>query len=376
MRTAHPHARRWLPRALLLAAGVAAAAVVGAGTAQASDGAGMFGDTGRTGQVSSGSAAPAARDSGGAGTVVQSADGGGGASCSVYANGSGFGSYCARGVAGLTLIDRFTYDAINDFEPCRYEDPPPGIAVPDTTGDGQEWFLRTCMTDIKWDTFAGGIQRKFSLDLVLRNRADVDTTYDETPLSEFLWKTRQRTYPLAFMRPEPSPLPVVGVPTYFTFDWLEPDYPYDPVSDGPYEGDENGAPYVQEENLGLIMQAEATKVTIDSHIIGEDPIVCSREDLEGYDPREPPLPQDQDSECYLIFERSSAQADQLSDRPVRDSSGRAYSMEVTVHWRVLYGTDPGNLQPLGGGFDQPLNQALQVRDSEAINEPLYDLTVG
>ena len=89
------------------------------------------------------------------GTVRQNYSGGG-QSCSVYANGTGMGSYCftVNGTALKSLRERFTGQV---FQQCRYRPIPEGMPAPFNAhpADGH-YMLQICLQNIDFDTFSGG----------------------------------------------------------------------------------------------------------------------------------------------------------------------------------------------------------------------------
>jgi len=294
--------------------------------------------------------------------------------CSVYANSAGMGSYCSSG-SGLSnprpLVERFPNWA--NFENCRFEDPPEGVHVP-TNPEPMEkkWQLRTCLTAINWFTWDGGDHRRIIMDLVLVD-VDMDTTYPETPLSKFLWDTMQTEYPVPMLRVQPKTYPVVGQRAYFTFNWLNTKT-RKPEQQGPYSNSPNGGPYVMHHNGDITMRARATKMTIDPQIKGVEPFECTISTL-GYDRSAGPDPEEQPSDCYHIFERSSAAAPEISTAEHElKGSDEVFRMEIDITWRVTYGGQ-GDRNRLGD-YHMRLYQDLPVLDVEAINEPPPDLDLG
>jgi hypothetical protein len=56
--------------------------------------------------------------------------------------------------------------------------------------------------------------------------------------------------PVPFMRTRPNVTPLVGIPTFFTFCWLDP-VSKTVVAEGPYAGTANGGAY--RENVSAAM---------------------------------------------------------------------------------------------------------------------------
>ena len=177
--------------------------------------------------------------------------------------------------------------------------------------------------------------------------------------------------PVPMMRPEPSTVPLVGYPTFFTFAWVDPETG-DPVAEGDFAGTPLGAPY-REVRLArpdgdLHMVAEATEIVIDPHQTDMEPITCTPDELvyvEGTSVA------DQPSDCRITFTRSSATATTYADDDAPELPQvyvSAYPVTVTVRWRITYGIGSPT-QELGSGFEMTATQALPVQEVQAPNEP-------
>lgn len=291
--------------------------------------------------------------------------------CGVYANSAGMGSYCASGNEHIpSLIERFPG---MHFDNCRYEDPPPGVEVPpNPSPDEKKWQLRTCLTAINWLTWDGGDDRRIIMDLVLVD-SDFDNTYDETPLSRFLWHSKQTMYPIPMLKVEPKTYPVVGQRAYFTFNWLDAET-RKPVRDpnGPYAHDQDGGPYVEHHNRGITMRARAGDLWIDPKIEGDEPFECAVADL-GYDKHA----KQQHSDCYHVFDRSSSVAWKYSTaKHYLDGDRDVFRMKIDVRWDVDYTNPGGGMRPLGDGYHMIVYQDLPVLDTEAVNIPPPEGSIG
>lgn len=299
---------------------------------------------------------------------VQSYDSGG-THCTLYANSAGMGSSCSSGNGvAEPLIERFPEMR---FDNCRYDEVPAGVDVPpNPEPDRKQWRLRTCLTGIDWFSYDGGDDRQIAMELVLVDR-DADLAYHHTPLSEILWDSVQTGYPIPMLQVRPRQVPVVGQPAYLTFDWLD-GRTNEPVSEGPYAGEPGGGPYVERANRGLLMRARAGAVTIDPQIEGVRPFSCRVSDL-GYDTEAGPLPGDQRSDCYYVFSRSSAAAEDLSTAEGGDPD--AYQIEIDVRWDVEYGSREHGFRPFGS-YHMIVHQDVPVMDSLALNIPSYEGDVG
>ncbi|MBW9213446.1 hypothetical protein KV102_01205 [Mumia sp. zg.B53] len=317
---------------------------------------------------------PAAGGGGGGGTPIHSSpttqdtirD------CTVYASGTGMGSYCSDGGSNdETLRQRFGGDK---FVPCRYSTPPAWIEVPANPNPGEgRYLLKRCIEDINWDTYAGGRGMHLTISLEwVPNGADI--TPPENPLMTFLWRRvtgDDTALPVPMMRPEPSTVPVVGYPTFFTFAWVDPETG-DPVAEGDFAGAPLGAPYrevrLSRPDGDLHMVAEATEIVIDPHQTDMKPITCTPDELVY---EEGASVADQPSDCQITFTRSSATARTYADADAPELPQvyvSAYPVTVTVRWRITFGIGSPT-EELGDGFEMTATQALPVQEVQAPNEP-------
>lgn len=290
--------------------------------------------------------------------------------CGVYANSAGMGSYCSDGTGTPLppLIERFPG---MHFENCRYEDPPAGVDVPpNPSPDEKMWQLRTCLTAINWQEWDGGDDRRVIMDLVLVDQ-DMDTSYEETELSRFLWNSRQTNYPIPMLRVEPKTYPVVHQEAYFTFDWLDAEK-RTPVRDprGPYKNAENGGPYVEHHNGNVTMRAEAHTMTIDPQVEGMKPKTCDPGELD-YQESKDAIHTEQRSDCWFKFPRSSAAAPEISTADsYLDGDRYVFRPRIEVTWDVEYSRPGGGFQSLGDGYEMVVLQDLPVQEIQALNQPV------
>lgn len=289
--------------------------------------------------------------------------------CVAYATGQGMGSYCvsAGGGDAASLQERFG-NLKQDFDNCRYEPPPAGTQAPfNPDPEKGKWWLSTCLYGIDWESFDGN--PSVSIYFVwLEN--DFDTTYQETGLSEFLWRQVRATtqFPVPFTNLEPTPTPRVGVPAFFTFSWIDPKT-NKALSQGEYSDNPRGGPFVRVDNGVMEMEARASNITVDPQQEGMNDVDCG-EGNPGYDLTIPAEKyKTQDSDCYLIFNRSSAVAREKSTVDIRGSLGDVYLAEVTVTWDVRYRERDGEWQRLGDGFDMVASQPIRVREVQGNNVP-------
>ncbi|MDO9379938.1 MAG: hypothetical protein Q7T56_13920 [Nocardioidaceae bacterium] len=309
------------------------------------------------------------------------AAGGGGSAaagnCTVYATGTGMGSYCANGAGGdvATLTERFG-NQVSTFQNCKYQSMdddapgrPAGLKRPaNTNPERGEWWLATCLRGIDFDSAFGGTDRRVEVFFVFLDHG-FDTDYDDTPLSDFLWDIAAETvrFPAPFADMEPTATPRVGVPTFFTFRWLDP-ITQDPLGDGEFEGAPRGGPFIRTVNRGLEMEARATQTVVDPRQRDIEAATCGPGNPE-YDPEIPVERSDeQDSTCFITFPRSSATAAERSTVEIPSYVGDSYFAQVRVTWTVRYRQGGGAWTQLGS-FPMLANQPILVREVQANNIP-------
>jgi hypothetical protein len=286
-------------------------------------------------------------------------------SCSVYANGAGMGMSCVRLGGGdvKTLRERFGNQKL---QRCRYSEIPPAIQEPQNLRPTEgRYMLMTCLGNIDFDTYSGGRARTLELSIVfVENGTDIADRHND--ITDFLWKQFGSTtqMPVPFMKTRPNPTPIVGVPTFFTFRWLNP-VDTTVVAEGPYAGKADGGPFRRINEQGVVMEARATSITINPNQQGIPTAVCdpSTPYVEGASAKNQP-----EGSCFITFPRSSASARKLATKPIPDNVKDAFYADVTVVWRVKYG-DGTNMRDLGQGFTMRIRQVVPVQEVQAPNQP-------
>ncbi|MET0819741.1 MAG: hypothetical protein ABWY58_02160 [Aeromicrobium sp.] len=288
-------------------------------------------------------------------------------SCSVYANGGGMGMSCVSigGGESKTLRERY---GDQKLQRCRYSDIPPAIQTPFNPRPSEgRYMLMTCLENIDFDTYSGGRERQLALSIVfVPNGTDIADR--DNPITTFLWNQfgDSEQMPIPFMRTRPNTTPIVGVPTYFTFRWLDP-LTKQVVADGPYSGQADGAPFRRiQTRQGVVMEARATSITIDPNQQGIPPVTCdpSTPYREGASPKNQPK-----NACAITFPRSSASARKLATKPIPDNIKDAFYADITVSWQVTYGNGTDDMRNLGNGFTMRIRQVVPVQEVQAPNQP-------
>lgn len=287
--------------------------------------------------------------------------------CTVYANGTGMGSYCASLTGGgfaQTLRERF---GGLPYQRCRYREVPSTWLVrPNPDPEHGRYMVQVCLDGIDWDTVTGGPNRQIDINVVwVPNTQDVSDVHNAA--NDFIWGlvSGDAQLPVPMLVTHPA-TPVVGEPTYFTMRWVNP-ATREVVAKGPYAGSGAGGPYQRVAlGNGIVMTAQGTGITVDPNQVDMSPVHCSAD--TPYDPNASSQPA---GACSIAFSRSSASAARMQnpDDPmpgdVRDDE--SYYVAITVHWDVKYGRGAAT-NTLGDGFDMVVHQELPVWEVQAPNQ--------
>lgn len=286
-------------------------------------------------------------------------------SCSVYANGAGMGMSCVSlgGGESKTLRERF---GDQKLQQCRYSEIPPSIQTPFNPRPTEgRYMLMTCLGNIDFDTFSGGRERTLELTIVfVENGTDIEDRHND--ITDFLWSQFGSTtqMPIPFMRTRPNTTPIVGVPTFFTFRWLDP-VDQTVIAQGPYAGQGDGGPFRRIDVGGVVMEAKATSIRINPNQQGIPEDVCdpSTPYIEGAPSKDQPA-----GACSITFPRSSASARKLATKPIPENIKDAFYADITIVWQVSYG-DGTTMKDLGQGFTMRIRQVIPVQEVQAPNQP-------
>jgi hypothetical protein len=256
--------------------------------------------------------------------------------CAGYATNVGAGIMCYGGETSGTpidLIDRFPGQS---FTPCRVYDIPTGMKAPhNPTPDVGQFYLQSCLEDVDLHDPYGGDPR-VTLSFVYVNNDEPDpTVWNPNPLEEFLWAQVRSNYPVPFVTAWPTHIPRVGAPTWFQFRWLDEDM--HAATQGPYAGNHDGGPYLELNYGGVTLRAESEGIRIVPQIEDMDPVDCGAVP-EPYDEEAEPTLEAQDNPCYVVFEHSSAAAEELSTVPLPERNDDypipMYVLNIEVDWHV------------------------------------------
>lgn len=291
-------------------------------------------------------------------------------SCSVFANGGGMGMYCVTvdGSPSKTLRERYGRQKL---QLCRYSEIPDAIRHPFNSRPSEgRYMVMSCLGNIDFDTYSGGHDRTLDVSVVFVEMG-TDITDHHNPITDFLWNqfNSSTKMPIPFMQTRPNVTPLVGIPTYFTFRWINPSTnpsSQSVVAQGPYAGKPNGGPYKEITTNGVVMRAEATRITVQPNQTGIPPIYCdpSTPYVEGAAPKDQPA-----NACAITFPRSSASARKFATEAIPDNIKDAFYATIEVRWNVTYGAEDEAMRTLGDGFTMRLHQVLPVQEVQAPNQP-------
>ena len=305
----------------------AAAPTVSASVGGASPTAGGFGLPQGSLPTTAASTAPSADDSTGSA-----------GSCTGYATGVGAGVYCYGGETSGTPLDLIDQFPGQTFDPCRVYDIPIGMKAPhNPTPDKGRYYLSACLEDVDLHDPFGG-EPRVTLQFVYVDFSEPDPTeWNPNPLEEYLWALVQSNYPVPFVTAWPTHIPRVGTPTWFQFRWLDEDL--QAATQGPYAGNEDGGPYLELNYGGVRLMARSAGVRVVPQVEGMEPANCGNVPKPYNQDAEPTL-EAQDNPCYVVFEHSSAAAEELTpdDVPLPETDPDypvpMFVLNVEVRWHV------------------------------------------
>lgn len=289
------------------------------------------------------------------GGLVPTADSYGSAGgCAGYANSVGVSIYCANGTTGGQPIPPLNqmFPGV-DFNPCRVYEVPVGMKPPRNPKTGGKWYLQACLSGIQWDEAYGGTDLKVTLSFVYIDRSEPDPTKpnlspQEQQLSDLLWSQAQSNYPVPFVTAWPTHIPRVNVPTWFQFRWLDSENKV--AAHGPYGNNADGGPYIELSAGGVTLRAESQEVRIDPEVKGMETRDCGAVPLP-YNHDAEPTAQEQESDCYVTFDHSSAAAEELTqvDLPKLnpDYPVPMYVISIEVDWHVEMYRGDTKIEDLG-----------------------------
>jgi hypothetical protein len=274
----------------------------------------------------------------------------GSARCAVYANARGFGAWCGGWGNYKARTWRQRLNAVNGwpFIHCRNYPIPEGWSLK-APPEGKEWVWRAYIRDYDLDSYNGGTDAHLEYELVAVTPEEKDDCQVPDYMEQF-WKTFAGTYPTPVLNIEPTYIPRVNSPAFFSLGMditRNPPVPSDrtPV----YNNLWNGRNY-------LAMQAVVTSMKIDPGD-GTPPFTCQIVN-EVYDNTKKPT--EQTNTCKHAFKRSSAsQPDGM------------YDVKVSAFWEVrMYIRDEtipteGIWRPIGT-FEVKSIQKLPVQEVQGI----------
>lgn len=258
--------------------------------------------------------------------------------CAGYANNVGAGIYCYGGEDSGTPLDLVEQFPGMTFDPCRVFDIPVGMKAPhNQTPDQGQYYLSACLENVDLHDPYGGDPRVTLRFVYVDNSEPDPTEWNPNPLEQYLWALVRSNYPVPFVTAWPTHIPRVGAPTWFQFRWLDENL--HAANQGPYAGNEDGGPYLELNYGGVRLIAKSAGVRVVPQVEGMDPANCG-EVPKPYDQNAEPTVEAQDNPCYVVFEHSSAAAEELTPRdvplpePDPDYPIPMFVLNIEVRWHV------------------------------------------
>lgn len=287
--------------------------------------------------------------------------------CTVHANPSAVGSYCLTGGGVLKSLKEMFPGQV--LQRCRYREFPEHLPQPfNSRPDEGRYMLLMCVGNINLNTHTGGKDR--TLDMYPIWVAFGTPTDDQhNGITDFIWNQMEKTVylPVPFLKAQPNVTPIVGVPTFFTFKWVDPTTKQ-AVREGPYADKPDGGPFRRMvTGNGVVIEAKAVDLVVDPNQEDVKGIHCAVDTpyTVGAAPSQQPA-----EACSITFPRSSASAEKYSKVPFPSQVDKhAFYTNVDVKWSVRYGR-PGDWRDLGT-FRMRLFQSIPVQEVQAPNQPPF-----
>ncbi len=271
--------------------------------------------------------------------------------CTFYASSSYAGGWCASG--GLSGVPQSlaAWLAGRTFYPCRFFGIPDGMVINAPAPDGGRWMLKACFSgyDLSEEWGGNNIRVEIAAQWVR------DGVRPETePYMEQFWDVieDQHFYPLPRINYGPSTPFTVGTYSYFWASWVEAltsSEDTEPEYRVAYQTNTQGTVY---------LHAWVTNVTI---LPGDglDPVNCGVADVEFDDEARDPIPRseggDQESECWAMYEHSTADEELLTTQ-----------MRAQATWRVQVEDAAGNSLARLGDFSYTVRQRVAVAEVQTL----------
>lgn len=273
--------------------------------------------------------------------------------CSMYVNSNGFGAYCSNYTTGGGGGAPPTWRQLLGgpvFVPCRDFPVPAGIKIPPVPDGKDAWKLRLTIADYNMDLYDGGPDAHLERAIVPLSKKEMA----QCPVFDYMnkfWNQFQEGYPEPVLLVNPTAVPRVNVPTFFS---MPVESAYILKNSASQSSDPDSIYYGDGHNL--TMRGVIKTLTVDPGD-GTKPFDClmgtTRMDVGGYDPNSDPF--HQMNTCMHIYKRSSATQPE-----------KMYTVKLTMHWQVDYWrSEAGGWQGVGQAEVRAV-QRLPVQEVQAI----------
>ncbi len=269
--------------------------------------------------------------------------------CTFYASSASAGGYCSSG--GGSAIQAPTLAAWlhgRTFYPCRFFPVPDGMVINAPSPNGGRWMLKACFTGFDLNRPWGGpdIHVEIAAQWVKDNE---ETRVPGDEYMDDFWSIQsdRNYYPLPRINYAPSTPFRVGNYSFFWATWVKA------LNSTKEARPEYRIPYNTTTQGTVWLHAKVENVRLYSGVEGSEPIDCGVAN-DAFDPNaHDAIPRseggDQESDCWTVFEHSTATEDRLT-----------VQMRGQATWRVTVEDGSGQVLANLGDFSYTVTQRLAV----------------
>lgn len=276
--------------------------------------------------------------------------------CTFYASSSSTGGFCSAG--GVTGVAQSleAWLAGREFYPCRYTDLPEGMVVNAPAPDGGRWMLRACFEGFDLSQPWGGTDVKVEIRAQWVKDGNRGETVIPGYMEEF-WDVQSsfNYYPLPRINTAPSTPFRVGTYSYFWATWVE-------ALDSSQAAEPEFRIAYPTTTQGIVyLHAEIVNIRIRPGVEGMDPVDCGAADIPFEREAQDSIPRseggDQESDCWTVYEHSTATAERLS-----------VPMEAEATWQVTVEDGAGNPLADLGMPSYTMTQRISVAEVQTLTD--------
>lgn len=278
--------------------------------------------------------------------------------CVFYASSSSAGGYCANG-GGITGPAQSLQAWLHGqaFYQCRFMPVPDGMYINAPQRAGGRWMLKACFKNVELSEPWGG--RDTTVELFAQFvKAGEDLSrppYTLPPYMEQFWdyQANRHYYPIPRISVGPKSYALVNTYTFFWTTWV------DAIDSSKQVDPDYQIPY-QTLTLGEVyLHAAIGKVTVHPGLEEMDKIDCGKADVPFDPDARDFIPDseggDQPSECFTVYEHSSA---------FRDTD--TLKIRATAYWRVTVEDADGHVLSDLGLFNYAADQKMGVAEVQTL----------